>query len=81
MERYSGIELRVKLKFLIQKQNNGAVNFGKEDFVKSYDLQADYVINCFNNEASECDFEDGLKTLRVLEASLGSSVNGRMIYL
>ena len=52
-------------------------NFGSDDFVKSYDLQAEYLIKRFGeNKSSECDLEDGIKTLRVLEAielSLGGT--------
>ena len=52
-------------------------DFGADDFVKAYDLQAEYVIDCFRkNKSSSCDFQDGLKTLRVLEAALLSSNSG-----
>ncbi|MDC0649531.1 Gfo/Idh/MocA family oxidoreductase [Candidatus Puniceispirillum sp.] len=55
-------------------------DFGKDDFVKSYDRQAEYVIDCFkNNRSSDCDFEDGVKTLRVLEGALESSSSRKMI--
>lgn len=57
-------------------------DFGTDDFVKSYDLQAKDVIERFRkNESSDCDFEDGLKTLKILEASLESSNSGRLINL
>ena len=55
-------------------------NFGSDDFVKSYDLQAEYLIKRFGeNKSSECDLEDGIKTLRVLEAALESSLGGTTI--
>ena len=57
-------------------------NFGPDDFVKSYDFQIENVIDCFaRNQSTACDLQDGIQTLRVLEAALESSQKQRLITL
>ena len=57
-------------------------NFGPDDFVKSYDLQIENVIDCFaRNQSTACDLQDGIQTLKVLDAALESSQKQRVIKL
>ena len=55
-------------------------DFGSGDFVKSYENQMAYVVDSFGGEhVPMCDFDDGLKTMYVLEAALQSSKSGELV--
>lgn len=55
-------------------------DFGAQDFVTCYDNQIAHVIDRFSEGKSTiCDFSDGLKTMKVLEAALQSSIAGKII--
>lgn len=54
--------------------------FGSNDFVKSYDNQMAHLIEAFSGKREPlCDFDDGLRTMHVLEAALKSSETGRLV--
>lgn len=55
-------------------------DFGSNDFVKSYDNQMAHLIDAFSGKHEPlCDFDDGLRTMHVLEAALKSSETGRLV--
>lgn len=57
-------------------------DFGKDDFVKSYDRQAAHFIDCVRSGTPpRTDLESGRRTLRVLEAALASSDKGQAVAL
>lgn len=58
-------------------------DFGKDDFVKSYDNQIDYIIERFTNKSKvlSCDIFDGVETLKVLEAALISSEKNKLVFI
>lgn len=55
-------------------------DFGSNDFLKSYDMQLEHVMECFaKNQSTPCDLEDGIKTMRVLDAALKASQQQKVI--
>jgi predicted dehydrogenase len=59
-----------------------AEDFGKDDFVKSYDRQAAHFIACIRSGTTpRTTLADGRKTLAVLVAALESSNTGRVVAL
>ena len=72
----------------IEIYNISSNSWETEDLVqmislKSYDMQLEHVMECFKNQSTPCDLEDGIKTMRVLDAALvpQSSSNYHSVFL